>query len=126
MTFKKKNYFSVISGYVCFFMLYFFYNIFPLAFVLFYFLCTSAFEQGHLEPWRYRNASIIIIILLETASEQSDVEGRIRALNDDLQRRKREAERLKKEQRKEEKKQEHNKLKEQEQALKEQIEVDFL
>ena len=62
----------------------------------------------------------------ETASEQSDVEGRIRALNDDLQRRKREAERLKKEQRKEEKKQEHNKLKEQEQALKEQIEVDFL
>ena len=54
------------------------------------------------------------------------MEGRIRALNDDLQRRKREAERLKKEQRKEEKKQEHNKLKEQEQALKEQIEVNFL
>ena len=28
-----------------------------------FFACNSAFEQGHLEPWRYINAFIIIIIL---------------------------------------------------------------
>ena len=26
-------------------------------------VCNSAFEQGHLEPWRYKNACIIIIII---------------------------------------------------------------
>ena len=37
----------------------------PLALYFFLnFLCNSAFEQGHLEPWRYINAFIIIIIIL--------------------------------------------------------------
>ena len=27
-------------------------------------ICNSAFEQGHLEPWRYINAFIIIIIII--------------------------------------------------------------
>ena len=39
----------------------------PLVFLLFFFTvfftCNSAFEQGHLEPWRYINAFIIIILL---------------------------------------------------------------
>ena len=31
----------------------------------FYFVaCNSAFEQGYLEPWRYMNAFIIIIIII--------------------------------------------------------------
>ena len=55
----------------------------------------------------------------ETASDQSDVEGRIRALSEDLKRRKMEAERLKKEQKKRQK----EKLWQQEQTLKNQIEV---
>ena len=29
-----------------------------------FFTCNSAFEQGHLEPWRYKNAFIIIIIII--------------------------------------------------------------
>ena len=36
-----------------------FFDIFP--FFLF-FACNSAFEQGYLEPWRYINAFIIIIM----------------------------------------------------------------
>ena len=36
----------------------------PLAFVLVF--CISAFEQDHLEPWRYRNNFIIIIITVAT------------------------------------------------------------
>ena len=31
---------------------------------MFFFTCNSAFEQGHLEPWRYKNAFIIIIIII--------------------------------------------------------------
>lgn len=55
----------------------------------------------------------------ETASDQSDVEGRIRALGDELKRRKLEAEKLKREKKKKQK----EKLKEQEENLKQQIEV---
>ena len=29
------------------------------------FFCNSAFEQGHLDPWRYKNALIIIIIIMK-------------------------------------------------------------
>ena len=42
------------------FILYVFY-IFPL---FLFFACNSAFEQGYLEPWRYINAFIIIIIMV--------------------------------------------------------------
>ena len=31
---------------------------------LFFYACNSAFEQGHLEPWRYINDFIIIIIII--------------------------------------------------------------
>ena len=31
---------------------------------LLFFTCNSAFGQGHLEPWRYKNAFIIIIIII--------------------------------------------------------------
>ncbi|XP_013412629.1 centrosome-associated protein 350 isoform X2 [Lingula anatina] len=55
----------------------------------------------------------------ETASDQSDVEGRIRALAEDLKRRKIEAERLKREQKKRHK----ERLRAQEASLKKQIEA---
>ena len=29
-----------------------------------FFACNSAFEQGHLEPWRYINAFIILFLFL--------------------------------------------------------------
>ena len=57
--------------------------------------------------------------LVETASDQSDVEGRIRALNQELIKRKREAEQLKKEAKRRDK----ERLKAQEASLKKQIEV---
>ena len=31
---------------------------------VFNYVCVSAFEQGHLDPWRSKSALIIIIILL--------------------------------------------------------------
>lgn len=58
----------------------------------------------------------------ETASDQSDVEGRIRALSEELVRRKAEADRLKREH----KKRQRDALKVKEQSLKKQIEVRFL
>ena len=48
------------------FFLYIFYIIYfviiTFSFFTVFFTCNSAFEQGHLEPWRYINAFIIIII----------------------------------------------------------------
>ena len=40
-----------------------YFYIFTFSFLLFFFACNSAFEQGHMEPWRYINAFIIIIFL---------------------------------------------------------------
>ena len=53
-----------------FFILYFFISL-PLVFFTVFFACNSTFEQGHMEPWRYINAFIIIIInpLTETIIE---------------------------------------------------------
>ena len=31
---------------------------------LIFLFCNGAFEQGHLDTWRYRNALIIILLLL--------------------------------------------------------------
>ena len=39
--------------------IYLYFNIFTMFFNL---LCISTFEQCHLEPWRYINAFIIIIV----------------------------------------------------------------
>ncbi|XP_074655620.1 centrosome-associated protein 350-like [Tubulanus polymorphus] len=58
----------------------------------------------------------------ETASDQSDVEGRVRALNEDLKRRKAEAERLNKF-RKEQRRRNKDRLKAQEASLKKQVEA---
>ena len=40
--------------------------------LLLFFACNSAFEQGHLEPWRYINAFIIIIIIRHRTIKDSD------------------------------------------------------
>ena len=61
-------------------------------------------------------------LFAETTSDQSDVEGRIRTLTEELKRRKLEAERLKKEQKKKQK----EKLRAHEDSLKKQIEVGWL
>ena len=63
-----------------------------------------------------------MFLLTETASDQSDIENRIRHLSDELKRRKHEAERLKREQRRKKK----EKLREQEANLKKNIEVQCL
>ena len=57
--------------------------------------------------------------LADTCSDQSDVEGRILALQEELRRRKMEAERLRREQRRKHR----DKLRQQEQSLRKQIEV---
>ena len=45
------------------YILSFLYIYIPLVFfVTVFFACNSAFEQGHLEPWRYINDFIIIIL----------------------------------------------------------------
>ena len=41
-------------------MFFFIYLYFVFLTMLFNLLCNSISEQGHLEPWRYRNAFIII------------------------------------------------------------------
>ena len=48
-----------------FFYIYLYY-IFSVSLPLFFlfFACDSTFEQGHLEPWRYINAFIIITSIL--------------------------------------------------------------
>ena len=48
-------------GFLYIFYIIYFY-IFTFSFFTVFFACNSAFEQGHLEPWRYINAFIIIII----------------------------------------------------------------
>ena len=59
------------------------------------------------------------VIPIETASDHSDIEGRVRALKDALKRRKMEADRLRKQQ----KRLNREKLKAQEASLKKQLEV---
>ena len=58
-------------------------------------------------------------VVAETLSDQSDVEGRIHALNEDLRRRRHQADQLKREQ----KRRSRDKLKAHEAALKKQLEV---
>ena len=52
----------------CFFYIIIFFILLPLAFLLCFcfvenLLCNSAFEQDQLDPWRYRDTFIIIIII---------------------------------------------------------------
>ena len=54
------------------FLLYYVFYIFPL---FLFFACNSAFEQGYLEPWRYINAFIIIIIIMYGILPQNIVYG---------------------------------------------------
>ena len=57
------------------FILYIFIIIITFSFFTVFFTCNSAFEQGHLEPWRYINAVIIIIIIIQVYAGFSIVEG---------------------------------------------------
>ena len=52
----------VLGFFYTFFLYIIFFYIFT--FIHLFFACNSAFEQGHLEPWRYINAFIIIIIII--------------------------------------------------------------
>ena len=47
-----------------------FFYIFPL---FLFFACNSAFEQGYLEPWRYINALLLLLILDPEVKLCSDV-----------------------------------------------------
>ena len=48
-----------------FFMFLFIYLfIYFLILIVFNYVCVSAFEQGHLDPWRSKSALIIIIIII--------------------------------------------------------------
>ena len=49
------------------FILYVFY-IFPL---FLFFACNSAFEQGYLEPWRYINALLLLLLLFAQGHSDS-------------------------------------------------------
>ena len=65
------------SCFLCIFLYYIFFKSLPL-FLIFFFLCLKKnFEQGHLEPWRYINAFIIIIMYYVKygASVKHDVLG---------------------------------------------------
>ena len=91
-------------------------------------ICLLRFSNNTLESGNYLTILCIILVLiqnnlvyLETASDLSDVEGRVRALNDKLHRRKIEVERLKRAK----KKKKHDKWKEEELSLQKQIEVGF-
>ena len=53
-----------ILFYFFFYIIYFYIFTFSCFFTGFV-ACNSAFEQGHLEPWRYINAFIIILLLLK-------------------------------------------------------------
>ena len=44
--------------------LYFCCCILAILYQLDFLFCNSAFEQGHLDTWRYKNALIIIIIII--------------------------------------------------------------
>ena len=46
-------------------------------FTVFNLLCISAFEQGHLEPWRNREAFIIILSLYKNWTYRAGTERRI-------------------------------------------------
>ena len=51
-------------GFAMFFIFLFIYLfIYVLILIVFNYVCVSAFEQGHLDPWRSKNAIIIIIML---------------------------------------------------------------
>ena len=59
--------FSAMSyelGFAIFFMFLFIYLFIFLIVTVFNYVCVSAFEQGHLDPWRSKSALIIIIIII--------------------------------------------------------------
>ena len=53
--------------------MYFFISTFSIFRMFFNLRCNIAFEQGHLEPWRYRNAFIIIIIIIGISVVDEDL-----------------------------------------------------
>ena len=61
----------------------------------------------------------LLLVMLEIASDQSDIEGRVKALESELRKRKMEADKLRRQQ----KRMQREKLKAQEASLKKQLEV---
>ena len=61
-------FFKVFNTFFFFYIIIYFYII---TFLLLCFTCTSAFEQGHLEPWRYYNALLLLLLLLFTQPSKS-------------------------------------------------------
>ena len=58
--------------FIHFFILHIFISLpFFIVFFTVFSACNSAFEWGHLEPWRYINAFIIIITTCERISKSS-------------------------------------------------------
>ena len=57
---------------LCFLCFYLFIYLFIyfLIVTVFNYVCVSAFEQGHLDPWRSKSALIIIIIIVDIQDKQ--------------------------------------------------------
>ena len=49
--------------YILFYTFYLLFVYYRFLYQLDFLFCNSAFEQGHLDTWRYKNALIIIILL---------------------------------------------------------------
>ena len=54
----------VLFFYILFYTFFFFLYIIDFYINWIFLFCNNAFEQGHLDTWRYKNALIIIILLL--------------------------------------------------------------
>ena len=65
-TFYDMFCFSLVYRRVCFFYVFIYLYLSPLAFLLCFLknFCISAFEQDHLEPLRYRNGLLLLLLLL--------------------------------------------------------------
>ena len=50
--------------FILFYTFYFLFVYHRFLYQLYFLFCNSAFEQGHLDPWRNKNALIIIIIII--------------------------------------------------------------
>ena len=53
-----------IFFYILVYTFYFLFVYYRFLYQLDFLFCNSAFEQGHLDTWRYKNALIIIIIII--------------------------------------------------------------
>ena len=66
--YKGKLWYRVKWFYILFYTFLFIFYLYIIDFYInwIFLFCNSAFEQGHLDTWRYKNALIIIIIIINT------------------------------------------------------------